>query len=71
MTEVRRENWIPCPRSFTKKVEKACYGSKRFQVIAFNNPPPGELTEDQDVGSRPCEVIGVDYPEWIYYCSNM
>ena len=58
--EIRREYWIACLRSLIL-VRKKCYGCKRFQVTAFNNPPPGELPEDQTVGSRPFEVIGVDY----------
>ena len=56
MTEVQREYWIPRLRSLTKKVRKACHGCKRFQVTAFNNPPPGKLLEDRAVGSRPSEV---------------
>ena len=57
--------------SLTKKVRKACYGCKRFQVTAFNNPPPGELPEDRTVRSRPFEVIGADYAEPMYYRTNM
>ena len=32
MAEVRREYWIPRLRPLTKKVRKASYGCKRFQV---------------------------------------
>ena len=63
MAEVQREYWIPHLQSLTKKVRKACYGCKRFQVTAFNNPTPGELPGDRTVGSRPFGVIGVDYAE--------
>ena len=45
MAKVRREYWIPRLWLLTK-VRKACYGCKRFQLTAFNNPPPGELPED-------------------------
>ena len=52
MAEVRREYWIPRRRSLTKKIRKACYDCKRFQVTTFNNPPPGELPEDRTVSNR-------------------
>ena len=32
-------------RPLTEKVTKVCYGCKRFQKTAFDNPPPGELPE--------------------------
>ena len=46
MIQVQREYWLPCLQSLIKKVRKACYSCKRFQVKTFNNPPPGELPED-------------------------
>ena len=61
MTEVRREYYMPRLRSLTKRVRKACCRCKRFQLTEFNNLPLGELPEDRTIGSKPFEVIGVDY----------
>ena len=70
MAELRREYWISRLGSLTKKVRKACYGYKKFQTTAFNNPPPEKLPEDRIVGSRTFEVIGVDYAGPIHYRTN-
>ena len=71
MADVRREYWIPCLCSLTKKIRKACYGCKRlFQVTAFNNALPRVLLEHRTVGSRTFEVIRVDYAGPIYYSTN-
>jgi hypothetical protein len=44
-----------------KRVVKRCAGCKRFQAVAFANPPVGPLPDDRTKGTTPFEVIGVDY----------
>ena len=61
MTEVRREYWIPRLRQLTKRVIRSCSGCKRFQAVAFNAPPQGQLPADRTEGNMPFQVIGVDY----------
>ncbi|XP_046846737.1 uncharacterized protein LOC124440388 [Xenia sp. Carnegie-2017] len=61
MTAVRENYWIPRLRQLTKKVRSRCNGCKRFQASAFAKPPTGNLPKDRTEGSRPFQVIGVDY----------
>lgn len=61
MAAVRRRYWIPRLRQLTKKVRRNCNGSKRFQVTPFSRPPTGNLPKDRTQGTRPFQVIGVDY----------
>ena len=67
MSLVRRDYWVPRLRQLTKKVIRACYGCKKFQVKAFASPPPGNLPTDRTVGSILFEVLGVDYAGPIAY----
>ena len=61
MAAVRKRYLIPRLRQLTKKVRRNCNGCKRFQVTPFNRPPTGNLPKDQTQGTRPFQVIGVDY----------
>ena len=61
MSAVREKYWIPRLRRLTKKVRSHCNGCKRFQTTAFAKPPTGNLPKDRTEGSRPFQVIGVDY----------
>ncbi|XP_046862768.1 uncharacterized protein LOC124456341 [Xenia sp. Carnegie-2017] len=61
MTAVRENYWIPRLRQLTKKVRSRCNGCKRLQASAFAKPPTGNLPKDRTEGSRPFQVIGVDY----------
>ena len=61
MTKVRERYWIPHLRRLVKRTIKACAGCKRFQAVAFKNPPAGPLPKDRTEGNTPFEVIGVDY----------
>ena len=54
-------------RKLVKKLRFKCAGGKRFHARAFNSPPPGILPKDRTGGSRPFEVIGVDYAGPIRY----
>ena len=67
MTYIRRDYWIPSLRRLTKKVIRACFGCKRFQATAFQNPPPGNLPVERTTGSVPFQVVGVDYAGPISY----
>ena len=61
-----------CPTSgkSLKNTLFKCAGCKRFHARAFNSPPPGILPKDRTEGSRPFEVIGVDYAGPIRYRSG-
>ena len=67
MTSVRSRHWVPRPRKLAKQTICACHGCKRFQAKAAANPPPGNLPVDRTQGSRPFQVIGVDYAGPIKY----
>ena len=61
MAAVREVYWVPRLRQLCKKTIRTCFGCKRFQSIAFNNPPAGMLPRDRTEGERPFQVIGLDY----------
>ncbi len=61
MSAVREKYWIPRLRRLTKKVRNNCNGCKRFQTTAFAKPPTGNLPRDRTDGTRPFQVVGVDY----------
>jgi hypothetical protein len=61
MSTVRDRYWIPRLRRLTKKVRSSCNGCKRFQTTAFTKPPTGNLPRDRTEGTRPFQVVGVDY----------
>ena len=67
MTSVRSQHWVPRLRKLAKRTIRACHGRKRFQAKAAANPPPGNLPVDQTQGSRPFQVVGVDYAGSIKY----
>ena len=39
----------------------SCHGCKRFRARAYQAPPPGNLPKTRTEGSRPFQVIGVDF----------
>ncbi|XP_068692652.1 uncharacterized protein [Montipora foliosa] len=61
MTRIRERYWVPRLRRLAKRVIKGCYGCRRFQVKATERPPPGNLPLDRTEGSRPFQVVGVDF----------
>ena len=58
---------MPRLRWLTKRVIRACYGWKKFQVSAFPNPPTASLPTDRTVGSVPFEVLVLDFASPIAY----
>ena len=67
MTYIRRDYWIPRLRRLTKKVVCGCFGCKKFQATAFQNPPPGNLPVERTTILVPFQVVGVDYASPISY----
>ena len=67
MTSVKSRHWVPRLRKLAKRTIRACHGCKRFRAKAAANPPPGNLPVDRTQGSRPFQVIGVDYAGPIKY----
>ena len=63
MAKVRETHWVPRLRQLVKRLSKRCYGCKRFHVVAYSNPPPGNLPQDHTVGTTPFQVVGVDYAD--------
>ena len=61
MSHVREEYWIPRLRRLARKTIKNCYGCRRFQAKALEQPTPGILPRDRTEGSRPFQTIGVDF----------
>ena len=55
--------WIPRLRRLhvTKKVNHIwCFGCKRFQAAAFQNPPPGNLPVEHTTSPVPFQVVCLD-----------
>eukprot|EP00794_Sanderia_malayensis_P015598 gene15598-17171_t len=67
MSSIRERFWVPRLRQLVKKLRLKWAGCKRFHAKAFVRPPPGILPKDRTEGSRPFEVIGVDYAGPIRY----
>ena len=61
MEYIRRSYWIPRLRQLTKKIIRSCNWCKRFQTRSFPAPPEGNLPTDRTEGTRPFQVVGVDY----------
>ena len=61
MTLVRERYWIPCLRKLVKKIRRTCFGCKRQQARPLSTPKVGPLPQDRISGSRPFQVIGLDY----------
>ena len=67
MTKVRQRYWIPKLRQLTKGVIRRCYGCKKYRAIALKPPPTAPLPKDRTEGTRPFQVIGVDFAGPIMY----
>ena len=67
---IREKYWISKLRQLAKQVIRSCHGCKKFQAVAFANPPPGNLPQDRTQGYIPFQVIGVDYAGPILYRSG-
>ncbi|XP_065058645.1 uncharacterized protein LOC135686359 [Rhopilema esculentum] len=61
MAKVREDYWIPRLRKLAKGVIKKGNTCKRFNARPVSKPKPGLLPEDRTEGTRPFEVVGVDY----------
>ena len=70
MAKIREKYWIPRLRRLVKKLRGSCYGCKRFRARAYQAPPPGNLPRTRTEGSRPFQVIGVDFAGPIRYTSR-
>ena len=57
MARVRENYWIPRLRQLVLKVIKKCYGCRRFQAKALQQPPPGMLPLERTVGNHPFQAI--------------
>ena len=64
MSRVREKFWIPV---LTKRVVRKCNKCKRFQAVAFANPPPAPLPREKSEGNTPFNVIGVDFAGPVKY----
>ena len=70
MAAIREDYWIPRLRQVARKVIKSCNRSKRFHATPYSKPKPGYLRRDRTEGSRPFEVVGVDYAGPIKYVTK-
>ena len=61
MEYIWRSYWIPRLRQLTKNIIGSCNWCKRFQTRSFPAPQEGNLPTDRTEGSRPFQVVGVDY----------
>ena len=69
MAKVRKNTGYP-ERGLVKKSRGSCHGCKRFRARAYQAPPPGNLPKSRTQGSRPFQVIGVDFAGPIRYTSK-
>ena len=67
MARVREKFWITRLRKLMKRVERKCSGCKRFQAVAFANPPPAPLPREITEGNTTFNVIGVDFAGPVEY----
>jgi len=67
MFYIRHDYWIPRLRHLTKKVNRGCFGCKKFQAAAFESPPPGNLPTDRTTGSVPFQIVGEGYASLTSY----
>ncbi len=67
MEFIRREYWIPRLSQLTKKISRSCNWCKRCHARDFTSPPLGNLPVDRTQGSKPFQVVGVDYAGPIVY----
>lgn len=70
MAKVRERYWVPRLRRLVKKLRGSCHGCKRFRARAYLTPPPGNLPKTRTEGSRPFQVVGVDFAGPIRYKSR-
>ena len=71
MADIRRKFWIPRLRQLIKSVIHKCHGCKRFHAIAFVRPIAGNLPSSRTMGSRPFQVVGLDFAgPFIYLTEN-
>ena len=61
MAHIREKYWIPRLRRLARKAIKGCYGCRRFQAKALEQPSTGLLPRDRTEGSRPFQTLGVDF----------
>ena len=61
MAHIRSKYWIPRLRQLVRKVIKSCYGCRRFQAKALEQPPPGMLPLERTEENRPFQAVGVDF----------
>ena len=47
-----------------------CSGCKRFQAVAFTNPPPAPLPRERTEGNTPFNVIGMDFAGPVKYLNK-
>ena len=67
MTYVREGYWIPQLRKIAKRVRDRCHGCKRSRAVPLGKPPVANLPLERTEGSRPFEVVGLDYAGPFYY----
>ena len=70
MAKVRVKYRVLRLRRLVKKLRGSCHGCKRFRARAYQAPPPGNLPKTWTQGSRPFQVIGVDFAGPIRYTSR-
>lgn len=70
MAKVHEKYWVPWLRRLVKKLRGSCHSCKRFQARAYQVPPPGNLPKTRTEGSRPFQVIVVDFTGPIRYTSG-
>ena len=67
MTKVRERYWVPRQRQLVKKVLNECFKCRRFRAKPIARPPVGNLPRDRTEGTRPFQVVGVDFAGPIKY----
>ena len=69
MAHAREKYWVPRLRQLARKVIKNCFGCRRFQAKALEQPPPGLLPRERTEGNRPFQAVGVDFAGPVKYRS--
>ena len=61
MAAIKENYWIPKLKQIAKRVNRNCFGCKRFHTTPFTTQQQGIIPSDETTRTRPFQVIGKDF----------